>query len=261
MSFIDATATLGLRDRAERSTPSNCALGAGHSCRRHRSGRREPRSLRLHRHGPHVSGRAHGHGRRDGVQAAEGRRAARRAAAAGRRPAERVDASPPTSAAGCACNDLSRWQHDRPGSRAGSICTGWTRRSAMSTTTRLPDLDGTGGFKDEEFLERTASELGCPGCPNGCIKAIHPLGADDLDPRASGIHQEVTGALGPNIGVGDLDTGPAAPTTCCNQFGLDPTSLGFTLSFAHGAVRARHPDARRRWRRPCASATAAPLAR
>ena len=71
----------------------------------------------------------------------------------------------------------------------------------------------------------------CPGCPNRCMKVLHPLGSHGLDARASGIHQEVTGTMGPNLGIVDLDwilTGK----NFCNQFGLDPTSLGFTISFA-----------------------------
>ncbi len=63
------------------------------------------------------------------------------------------------------------------------------------------------------------------------MKVLHPLGSHGLDARASGIHQEVTGTMGPNLGIVDLDWILAA-NNFCNQFGLDPTSLGFTISFA-----------------------------
>ena len=53
----------------------------------------------------------------------------------------------------------------------------------------------------------------------------------DLDPRAGGMHQEATGALGPNIGMTDVRAVLRA-SNLCNQWGLDPVSLGFSLSFA-----------------------------
>jgi aldehyde:ferredoxin oxidoreductase len=127
-------------------------------------------------------------------------------------------------------NDLSSWQKDPPGFSCwiylhgldAALCVNNYRKSAFP---------GLPSFQKERFLERAVTELGCPGCPNGCVKAIHPRDAADLDPRASGIHQEVTGALGPNIGVGDLDVVLRA-NNLCNQLGMDPTSLGFTISFA-----------------------------
>jgi len=80
-------------------------------------------------------------------------------------------------------------------------------------------------------LEREISDKPCPGCPNACIKRIVPADGEDVDPRACGIHQEITGALGPNVGLGDLDAILRA-NALCNEYGLDPTSLGFTISFA-----------------------------
>jgi aldehyde:ferredoxin oxidoreductase len=94
-----------------------------------------------------------------------------------------------------------------------------------------PIMAGTENFKAEEFLRRYRGECACPGCPNNCIKVLHPLDRSDLDARASGIHQEVTGTMGPNLGIVDLDWILAA-NNYCNQNGLDPTSLGFTISFA-----------------------------
>jgi aldehyde:ferredoxin oxidoreductase len=71
----------------------------------------------------------------------------------------------------------------------------------------------------------------CPGCPNNCIKFFGT--ADDVayDPRAGAIHQEITGTLGPNLGISDLQTVFKA-NVLCNELGMDPTSLGFTLSMA-----------------------------
>ena len=127
-------------------------------------------------------------------------------------------------------NDLSRWQRDAPGFSCWIYLHGIDAALCVNNY-RKSTFDGLSAFKEEQFLARPITELGCPGCPNRCIKAIHPLDAHDLDPRASGIHQEVTGALGPNIGVEDLDVVLRA-NNLCNQLGMDPTSLGFTVSFA-----------------------------
>ena len=126
-------------------------------------------------------------------------------------------------------NDLSRWQHQPPGFSCwiylhgldAALCVDNYQKSAF---------DGLAAFQEANYLARPIQELGCPGCPSNCIKAIHPLDAVDLDPRASGIHQEIAGAMGPNIGVGDLDIVLRA-NNLCNQLGMDPTSLGFTISF------------------------------
>ena len=63
------------------------------------------------------------------------------------------------------------------------------------------------------------------------------------DPRAGGIHQEITGTLGPNLGIADLEAIFRA-NVLCNELGIDPTSLGFTLSMAmecaeHGLLAGR----------------------
>jgi aldehyde:ferredoxin oxidoreductase len=127
-------------------------------------------------------------------------------------------------------NDLSRWQHDPPGFSCWIYLHGLDAALDVENYRRCT-FDGLTAFKEERFLEHPIRDLACPGCPNNCIKSIHPHAAGDLDPRASGIHQEVTGALGLNIGVGDLDVVLRA-NNLCNQLGMDPTSLGFTLSFA-----------------------------
>jgi aldehyde:ferredoxin oxidoreductase len=127
-------------------------------------------------------------------------------------------------------NDLSRWQYDPPGFSCWIYLHGLDAALDVENYRRCT-FDGLVGFKEERFTEHPIHDLPCPGCPNNCIKAIHPHAAEDLDPRASGIHQEITGALGPNIGVGDLDIVLRA-NNLCNQLGMDPTSLGFTLSFA-----------------------------
>ncbi|MGC9349279.1 MAG: aldehyde ferredoxin oxidoreductase family protein [Anaerolineae bacterium] len=127
-------------------------------------------------------------------------------------------------------NDLSTWQYEPPGFSCWIYLHGLDAALDVNNY-RQSTFDRLQGYREDEFLARSIQELGCPGCPNHCIKAIHPNDAEDLDPRASGIHQEVTGTMGPNIGVGDLDTVLRA-NNLCNQYGMDPTSLGFTISFA-----------------------------
>jgi aldehyde:ferredoxin oxidoreductase len=150
-------------------------------------------------------------------------------------------------------NDLSRWQLDPPGFSCWIYLHGIDAAVCVNNY-RESTFPGIEGFKEERFREREIRDLSCPGCPNACIKAIHPGGAPGLDPRASGIHQEITGTMGPNIGVGDLDVVLRA-NNLCNQQGMDPTSLGFTISCAmelaerglldgveHGATAPRFGD-------------------
>ncbi|MFO7635105.1 MAG: aldehyde ferredoxin oxidoreductase N-terminal domain-containing protein, partial [Caldilinea sp.] len=128
-----------------------------------------------------------------------------------------------------AYNDLSLWQQRPPGFSCWIYLHGLDA-ALCADNYQQSFFAGLEAFKEEAYLARPITELGCPGCPNKCIKAIHPLDGDDLDPRASGIHQEIAGAFGPAIGVGDLDAVLRA-NNLCNQLGLDPTSLGFTIAF------------------------------
>ena len=127
-------------------------------------------------------------------------------------------------------NGLTKWQHDPPGFSCWIYLHGIDAALCVNNYSDST-FDGLESLKEENFLSHTVRELGCPGCPNNCIKAIYPATSDSFDPRACGIHQEITGTMGPNIGVGDLDVILAA-NSLCNQYGLDPTSLGFTISFA-----------------------------
>jgi aldehyde:ferredoxin oxidoreductase len=127
-------------------------------------------------------------------------------------------------------NALTRWQLDPPGFSAwvqlhgldAALCTRNYRDSVF---------EGADQYDAKRFMDYYRHDGTCPGCPNNCIKFF---GTDDdtaYPPVAGGIHQEIAGTLGPNLGVADLATIFRA-NVLCNDLGLDPTSLGFTLSMA-----------------------------
>jgi aldehyde:ferredoxin oxidoreductase len=127
-------------------------------------------------------------------------------------------------------NSLTRWQLDPPGFSA------WVHLHGLDATLctrnyRDAVFEAADNYEAKLFMPDYRHDGDCPGCPNNCIKFF---GTDDdatYDPRAGGIHQEITGTLGPNLGIPDLGTIFKA-NVMCNDLGLDPTSLGFTLSMA-----------------------------
>ena len=127
-------------------------------------------------------------------------------------------------------NSLSKWQFDAPGFSCWVYLHGVDAALCVNNYSKN-SIENLDSLSKENFLKRRIKDLGCPGCPNNCIKSIHPDNSDDLDPHANGIHQEITGTLGPNIGITDLDI-ILRFNNLCNQYGLDPTSLGFSISFA-----------------------------
>ena len=127
-------------------------------------------------------------------------------------------------------NPLSRWQHDPPGFSCWvhthgidtALCTRNYSESVFPMANR---------YQPEQFMRDYAGEAPCPGCPNNCIKRFCLPGAGFEDTLAAGIHQEISGTIGANCGIQDVSTIFTA-NILCNQYGLDPTSLGFTLSMA-----------------------------
>ncbi|MBZ0300010.1 MAG: hypothetical protein K8J31_09730 [Anaerolineae bacterium] len=126
-------------------------------------------------------------------------------------------------------NPLSTWQKQPPGFAVWIYTHGLDAALDVENyrTARFAHVEN---YRDEKFLPHVAGVANCPGCPNDCIKRLHS-GDPDLDPRASGIHQEVTGALGPNIGLADIRV-LLRLNNLLNQWGMDSVSLGFTLSMA-----------------------------
>jgi aldehyde:ferredoxin oxidoreductase len=131
-------------------------------------------------------------------------------------------------------NSLTTWQLEPPGFSAwvhlhgldAALCVENYRDNAF------PAADH---YQPDAFTKHYLHDGVCPGCPNNCIKFFDTGRTDTAqylnEPRAGGIHQEISGALGPNCGIADLDAVFQA-NIACNEYGLDPTSLGYTLSMA-----------------------------
>ncbi len=125
-------------------------------------------------------------------------------------------------------NSLSSWQKNLPGFAVWVHLVGLD--AALTTENfRTATFGAVDAYAEENWLPSYQGVSPCPGCPNDCMKIYHA--DDDLDRRAGAMHQEITGTLGPNIGTSDI-TILMRFNNLCNQWGLDPVSLGFTLSFA-----------------------------
>ena len=129
-------------------------------------------------------------------------------------------------------NPLSDWQYQPPGFAAwvhthgldAALCTKNFRESSFA---------GVENFAPEEFMARFKGNAPCPGCPNDCFKLFTPdsLAAKPALAKASAMHQEITAAMGANIGNADIDF-LFESNILCNTLGLDPTSLGYVISMA-----------------------------
>ena len=127
-------------------------------------------------------------------------------------------------------NSLTRWQLEPPGFSAWVHLHGLD--AALCTRNyRDATFEGTDAYDAANFMKSYRGDAACPGCPNNCIKLFGTGDDATYDPRAGGIHQEITGTLGPNLGIADLEAIFRA-NVLCNDLGMDPTSLGFTLSMA-----------------------------
>ena len=129
-------------------------------------------------------------------------------------------------------NPLADWQYQPPGFAAwvhthgldAALCTKNFRESSFA---------GVENFAPEEFMSRFKGNAPCPGCPNDCFKLFTPdsLASQPGLAKASAMHQEITAAMGANIGNADLDF-LFESNILCNTLGLDPTSLGYVISMA-----------------------------
>lgn len=131
-------------------------------------------------------------------------------------------------------NPLTLWQYDPPGFSAW-IHTHGTDAALCTRNYRDSVFEGADAYHPDRFMARYRGVAKCPGCPNDCIKVFGAARPGMEAGGSGGIHQEVTGAFGSNLGIADLDALFAA-NILCNDLGLDPDSLGFTLSMAMECV-------------------------
>ncbi len=129
-----------------------------------------------------------------------------------------------------ATNTLSTWQKQLPGFAV------WVHDHGLDAALdienfRTAEFAAVDAYEKQRWLLHYRGVAPCPGCPNDCMKVYHSDDMAGLDPRASAMHQEITGAMGPNIGTRDVPT-LLRFNNLLNQLGMDPVSLGFTLSFA-----------------------------
>ena len=140
-------------------------------------------------------------------------------------------------------NALSSWQKQPPGFSCWIHLHGVEAALCVNNYSKSA-IKGTEHFSAEEFLKRVSEAAPCAACPNDCIRLIQ-AGNAPLE-RSSAMHQEAVGTLGPNLGITSLDWVLGA-NSLCNQLGLDPVSLGYTLSFAmelaeKGILEGRYPE-------------------
>ena len=141
-------------------------------------------------------------------------------------------------------NALCAWQAEPPGFSAwvhlhgpeAALCVENYRDNAFAASEQ---------YSPERFMARFLHDGDCPGCSNKCIKffgtALPASSKTTIDPRAGAIHQEIAGALGPNCGMTNLDAVLQA-NHLCNEYGIDPTSLGYTLSMVMECMEQRIVD-------------------
>lgn len=122
-------------------------------------------------------------------------------------------------------NPMAATQHDRPGFGAWPLEEGLEGYAGGTNyrTSVLPLIPVTTG---ELAARVSASEGGCPGCPNDCIKRFH----NAKDERAGGLDEELFAAFGLGLGITDVDT-LLDLNAECHLWGVDPVSLAFTASF------------------------------
>ncbi len=142
-------------------------------------------------------------------------------------------------------NTLSRWQKNPPGFSASADLSDYDTAYIGYENYRSNLKVENSDYTRSKYLEFNSGHIACPGCPNDCIKIIDPGASNQL---SAGIHQEVTGSMGPNLGNPNLKLMLEA-NVLCNESGLDPVSPGFSLSFAMecfdaGAIGPRRTDGR-----------------
>jgi len=127
-------------------------------------------------------------------------------------------------------NPLTNWQLKPP----GFAC--WVHTHGIDTALCTRNysasvFEASKQYTPDAYMQYYRGHLPCPGCPNQCIKTFTINKPAKEERLTGGMHQEASGTLGPNCGISHLETIIAANKLCLD-YGLDPTSLGFTLSMA-----------------------------
>ncbi len=127
-------------------------------------------------------------------------------------------------------NPLTNWQLKPP----GFAC--WVHTHGIDTALCTHNysasvFEGAHHYTPDAYMRYYRGYHACPGCPNQCIKSFTTEKPTEMKKSSGGMHQEASGTLGPNCGIANLETVVTA-NELCNAYGLDPTSLGFTLSMA-----------------------------
>ncbi|MBT6031532.1 MAG: hypothetical protein HOH19_03075, partial [Kordiimonadaceae bacterium] len=124
-------------------------------------------------------------------------------------------------------NELTNWQEVAPGFAAWVHLLG---EEASLCTRNFKDsvFEKAANYDQDVFMERFDGVAPCEGCPSDCIKTFSG-GAEVDNPAPRGIHQEITCSLGPNIGTESMKD-VLDLNILCLEYGLDPVSLGFSLS-------------------------------
>jgi aldehyde:ferredoxin oxidoreductase len=125
-------------------------------------------------------------------------------------------------------NELSLFQKDPPGFTAWIDLADEETAYQGVNNYKSNTFSGREKFARNKYMKYYRGDKKCPGCSNDCIKYMNPYN-DNLE--VSGIHQEVSGSMGPIIGNENLEL-MLKTNVLCNLLGIDPVSLGFTISFA-----------------------------
>ncbi|MDY0393659.1 aldehyde ferredoxin oxidoreductase C-terminal domain-containing protein [Virgibacillus halophilus] len=123
-------------------------------------------------------------------------------------------------------NELAMWQHNAPGFGVW-IHTHGIDASLCVNNYQTSKFPSTNKYDTKNFMKYYRGEANIPGCPMNIIKKFS---VSEENEDIGGIHQEAAGALGPNLGITDI-TKIIKANVLCNKYGLDPNSLGYTISF------------------------------
>lgn len=125
-----------------------------------------------------------------------------------------------------ALNPLTAWQKDEPGFSAWVELHGLDAGLCVQNFSTAEYAQAV-AYRPGEVMKHCTGVSQCPGCPNDCIKVMRT--SDGANAR--GMHQPAMGSLGPNLGIWDVASVIDANTRC-QELGMDPISLGFTMSMA-----------------------------